>query len=359
MRRFALPVGASAAVVFGAPFIGQLRAAVQSAFPAQYTRIVGGVVVLALTTAVIAALLRIKDRRALRYGCIAAALAVGTGYAVLSATGDPSVDAVERFHFVEYGLITLLYYRAWRGVGVADASLLILPALAGILVGICEEWLQWFIPARVGEVRDVLLNVVAITCGLLFSVALDPPPPLARSLPPSSLKRVKRFGAVVVLALAAFVHAVHLGYIVGDPKIGSFRSVYTREQLGALAQNRLERWRTAPPRTWSRLSREDQYLSEGVMHVRRRNRCWTEQNLRCAWHENLILEEYFQPVLDTPSYISASGFRWPANQRSDAAARPLADDGIYLSEADEVPIVVWSKIGFWCIVAGVIVLLLW
>jgi hypothetical protein len=170
---------------------------------------------------------------------------------------------------------------------------------------------------------------------------------------------VKRFGAVVVVALAAFVHAVHLGYTVRDPKVGSFRSVYTREQLGALGRNRLERWRTAPPLTWSRLSREDQYLSEGVMHVRRRNRCWDEQNFVCAWHENLILEEFFQPVLDTPSYISAGGFRWPAEQRANAAARPRAGDGMYLSEADEVPIVVWSKIGFWCIVAGVIVLLLW
>jgi hypothetical protein len=359
MRRFALPVGASAAVVLGAPFIGQLRAAVQSAFPGQYTRIVGGVVLAALTIAVVAALLRIKDRRALRYGGMAVALAVGTGYAVLSATGDPSVDAVERFHFVEYGVITLLYYRAWRGVGVADASLLILPGLAAILVGICEEWLQWFIPARVGEVRDVLLNVVSITCGLLFSVALDPPPRLARSLPPSSLRRVKRFGAVVVLAFAVFVHAVHLGYTVRDPKIGSFLSVYTREQLGAVAQNRLERWRTAPPRTWSRLSREDQYLSEGVTHVSRRNRCWEEQNFRCAWRENLILEEYFQPVLDTPNYISAGGFRWLPDQRADAAARESADGEMYLSEANAVPIVVWSKIGFWCIVAGVIVLLLW
>jgi hypothetical protein len=77
---------------------------------------------------------------------MAAALAVGSGYAVYSRTGDASVDAVERFHFVEYGLITLLYYRVWRGEQSSDASLLILPVLAALLVGICEEGLQWFIP---------------------------------------------------------------------------------------------------------------------------------------------------------------------------------------------------------------------
>ena len=95
------------------------------------------------------------------------------------------------------------------------------------------------------------------------------------------------------------------------------------------------------------------------MHVRERNRCWTEQNVRCAWHENLILEQYFAPVLDTPSYVSANGFRWPSEQRADAATRQPPDDGLYSSEAKEVPIVVWSKIGFWCAVTGVVVLLLW
>jgi hypothetical protein len=256
-------------------------------------------------------------------------------------------------------VITLLFYRAWRALGIEDVSLLILSALAALLVGIAEEWLQWFIPARIGEVRDVLLNVVAITCGLLFSVALDPPARMAATVPAPSRRRVKWLGAAVVTALAIFVHAVHLGYTVGDAVTGMFRSVYTRQQLAGLAQDRRERWQMAPPLTWSRLSREDQYLSEGVMHVRRRNRCWAEQNFHCAWHENLILEEYFQPVLDTPSYVSPTGFRWTAEQRGDAQTRRAADNRLYMSQADDVPILVWPKPAFWCVVAGMIILLLW
>jgi hypothetical protein len=131
-------------------------------------------------------------------------------------------------------------------------------------------------------VRDVLLNLVAITCGLLFSIAIDPPPSSIRFPPKRSRTRVKRFAAVVVVALATFVHVVHLGYTVNDPNAGSFRSVYSAEQLGHLAEKRRERWRTAPPRTWRRLSREDQYLSEGVMHVRERNRCSLAWSCCCS-----------------------------------------------------------------------------
>ena len=40
-----------------------------------------------------------------------------------------------------------------------------------------------------------------------------------------------------------------------------------------------------------------------------------------AWRENLILERYFAPVLDTPTYASPHGNRWPPEQRADLANR--------------------------------------
>lgn len=357
MRRFILPITASLAVVLGAPFIGQLRAALQDAFPGQYTRIIAAAVFGSVAVALIVALVRIRRRRALRYGAVAAALVIGSSYAFLSRTGDPSVDAVERFHFVEYGLITFLFYRAWRPVG--DASLLALPVMAALIVGICEEWLQWFVPSRVGELRDVVLNLWAIICGLLFSVAIDPPERLAPSLRHESWTRIKRFGALTLLAFGLFLTSVHLGYEIDDPKTGSFRSTYSRDELTALARERTATWRANPPLTWSRLSREDQYLTEGVTHVRRRNTCWSEEKFRCAWHENLILEEYFAPVLDTPTYISATGLRWAPEQRADAERRLGGDDAAYLSEADEVPIFTWPKPSFWLVLSIPMVLLLW
>jgi hypothetical protein len=310
-----------------------------------------------IAVAVAVALVRIRDRRALRYGCIITALTLGTSYALISRTGDPAVDAVERFHFVEYGLIALLFYRAWSYV--SDGTRLILPVLAGLLVGIGEEWLQWFIPSRVGELHDVILNLWAIGCGLLFAIALHPPAKLSLALPPASWRRVKRFGAVVVLAFAVFLQCVHLGFQIDNPKTGSFRSTYDGAALLELSRARAERWRTNPPLTWARLSREDQYFTEGIQHVRRRNLCWNDQNFACAWHENLILEEYFAPVLVTPSYVTKDLHRWAPEQRADLEQREGGSGIAYVSEADDPPIWTWPRWAFWTVVAVAVLALLW
>jgi hypothetical protein len=204
----------AAAVILSAPFIGQVRAAVRAAFPGRFVLIVGAGVALAIASAVLVALMRIRSRRAIRCGAIAAALALGAAYGAWFRTGIAEVDVVERVHFVEYGIITLLFYRTWRSRG--DASVLILPIVAGLIVGTLEEWFQWFLPVRVGEARDVALNLVAIGCGLLFSLGLDPPPAFSLRPRPGSAVRMCALGAAFILVFALFFHSVHLG--VADRK---------------------------------------------------------------------------------------------------------------------------------------------
>ena len=171
--RLILAVVVSIGVILSSPFIRDIRDWIRATFPGRYATVVATAVALTIGAALVVAVVRIRDRRMLRYGAIVAALGLGTVYSLWNAQGIPEVDAVERVHFVEYGLITLLFYRVWRPRG--DASMFVLPLLAGIAVGTLEEWLQWFIPGRVGDMRDVFLNVTAIVCGLLFSVGVDPP----------------------------------------------------------------------------------------------------------------------------------------------------------------------------------------
>src|SRR4029079_10695768 len=152
--------------------------------------------------AVVSAALRIRTHRVLRYGAIAAALAIAVSYSLGEATGNPDVDVVQRFHFVEYGIITFLFYRAWRPL--EDSAILVLPVLAGLLVGTADEWLQWFIPNRVADIADVWLNAIALGCGLLFSLGADPPDRFSSRLRPGSLSRIGRLGAATTLAIAAF-----------------------------------------------------------------------------------------------------------------------------------------------------------
>jgi hypothetical protein len=111
-RSLVLAIAVSIAVVVSAPFVGNLRTWLTSQLGPRFVPVVNGgfaalaVVLVAFTT------LRIRDRRLLRYGVLAAAASL----AALFGRGNPASSAitraVERFHFFEYGLITLLFSRA-------------------------------------------------------------------------------------------------------------------------------------------------------------------------------------------------------------------------------------------------------
>jgi VanZ family protein len=78
-------------------------------------------------------------------------------------------------HFVGYGTLSLLFYRAWR----LTAAILhrrtfrienVIYALAcTLIVAASDEWHQTFIPGRTGRVQDVFLDMAgACTLQLLF-----------------------------------------------------------------------------------------------------------------------------------------------------------------------------------------------
>jgi hypothetical protein len=344
-----MAIVASIVVVLGAPYTGLIRSSIQSALPGQYRLIIGGIVAALLAFAVLTALRTIRERRAERYGALVIAIGSAALYAWATATGNADVDAVERFHLVEYGALTWLYYRAWHQRG--DATALVFPALATFMVGIFDEGLQWLVPARVGELRDVLLNGVSIACGLVFSIGLDPPTGVRWAIDRSRRIQLAAFAGAALLTLAVFFHAVHLGHLVQDPEAGDFLSRYSGAELLEASRDRWTRWQAAPPRELHRTSVEDHYLAEGVWHIQRRNEVEDPQRV---WHENLILEKYFAPVLEFPTYSTGAGAKWPSEQRANNAAR-AGDPRPYRSTANPYPIYTWSRTMFWASVAVVMI----
>ena len=314
MVRVALAVAAAAAVILSAPFVQQGFTALYTVFPAI------GVVATALPigVAILIAAARIRHQRRLRFAALVASLAIGAAYVRFSA-----LTPTESFHFVEYGLLACLFYFALRPAD--EGSILILPLIAGIATGVLDEWFQWFVPVRAGEMRDIALDAVASVCGVLFAVSLRPPPRLTLRLARDSAARVSRWAAGALALFALFTFTVHVGYEVRDPEVGTFVSRYTAAQLAALARDRTVAWKARPPLAIGRVSREDQYLSEGLWHVQRRNQAWENGDIAVAWRENLILERFFTPVLDTQTYASATAQRWPPEQRAEAASRPGVD----------------------------------
>lgn len=363
--RLLLACGVSAAVVLAAPFMGRMQSLLRSSVSTRvYVLLLSGVVIGSIVAAVATAFIRIKGNRGKRVAAMAAAVGLGLAYTAVMSTGDGTIDAVERVHFVEYGLIAVLFYRVWRRPSttlgaalsnvegrVGDLSTLVLPILCGFIVGTFDEWLQWFIPYRVGEMHDVFLNFTALVCGVLFGLALEPPPTFSWRVGPGGWSRIGVGTAAAVLVFGTFVGVVHLGYLLNVDGIGHFASRHTAAELEALQRDRDSRWLTSPPLNIPRLSREDQYLDEGLWHVRERNRRWDANDIPAAWHENLILERFFAPVLDRQTYVSQNGNRWPPEHRADAEARGAGADAPYVSTAEPYPILVWSKSWYWSLLA--------
>ena len=70
---------------------------------------------------------------------------------------------VERIHFIEYAVLGLLISRA---VDVRTLSRIIYTGCLITLIGAVDEIIQWFLPNRVGDMRDVLMNTVGGLSGL-------------------------------------------------------------------------------------------------------------------------------------------------------------------------------------------------
>jgi hypothetical protein len=233
-------------------------------------------------------------------------------------------------------------------------------ALSTTVVGVADEWFQWFVPGRAGEWHDVMFDLLATACGLLLCLALDT---RARGCGPSGPPRRRgiRLGlgvAMVIVLLGAFLATIHLGYEIRDPEIGTFRSRFSGDRLRELGVERARAWGGGPPPVVGRYGREDQYEAEALWHVRRRNvgmdpdRKGDPMELDVAWHENLILERHFKAVLDAASSGGAIGHRLAPEQVADVDARRAHSPAAFASDAAAMPIYVWPVRWFWTIIGG-------
>ncbi|MEM7349483.1 MAG: VanZ family protein [Acidobacteriota bacterium] len=358
--RFAPAVLLTAVIVLAAPFMGVLRDVLFDRFQNTAVRSLG-LALLALAAAVfLFAILRIRQNRLPRYGGLAAAATLLWLQLKMSsgATGFAAqVSVAEKIHIVEYGLLVYLLYRAIKPA--ADLRLLILPLLGVILAGVLDEGMQLLVETRLGEIRDVWLNVYAGFCGLVFSFALDPPSRFDWRLSRRGTEVVSRAAATTVLALGLFFAAAHLGYEHFDPSIGRFRSWHTLEELDRAAVDRAAKWQADPPTELSPWRREDPYLTEAGWHANHRNERYRAGDLYLAAQANRILETYYAPFLDLKSFRGSGIHRYPPDVRSDLEARaPQRNPEKYSSPVLVHRIVLWpSKRLFFALLIPVVLLL--
>ncbi|MGD9782714.1 MAG: VanZ family protein [Kiritimatiellia bacterium] len=295
-------------------------------------------------------------RVGLRLGLLAAAVAAAVW--LLRSHLQSSVEAI---HFVEYAALGVLFFRAWRHH--AQDPLVYPLALASLgLVAWADEFLQWLMPGRFWDFRDIRLNLLAGAVGLLFAASVVAPGAIRLPIARSSVRRLCAVVWVFLLALGCaaaatparvdFVAArvpglaflrnkesrlAEYGHRHVDPDIGTFRS---RLDLAALRRSDRERgaeigaaFAAGRPLPDLRRYRRDFTVSadpfrfEFYRHLIQRDHYEAasgqyrvtdparfRHHCTVAARENQLLEKYF------PHALAAAGRRWDEARRERSAA---------------------------------------
>mgnify|MGYP001825417952 FL=1 len=341
------------------PFVRRLREGFVAYLPAEL--IAYGVMAVGVASVFAAILVlyrhhaRVRSADILWLAAIAAILVLWT----IRLMGQPE----EAVHFLEYGVLGILLYRAFR-VHIRDATVYVAAALAGLVIGTVDEIIQWLVPGRYWDFRDIVLNGGA---SILIQVAiwrLAPNPGAAAGR--SSFRIIVRLVAAELLLLTLCMAATpqritslsaRIPWIdslaAGDDAIceygrfhrlnetTAFRSRLTLEQLAEIDRERAEEVASlldASRREYRQFLRShppaaDPFAYEARVHLFTRGRRFAQARAAppgsefqrelttAAFRENAILESSFG------STLAASGFAWPAHRRAAVATAqdPSAD----------------------------------
>lgn len=283
----------------------------------------------------------------------------------------------EAMHFVQYGVLSLLLYRAFR-TRHADAGVYVAAFLLGALIGVVDETMQWLTPRRFFDFRDMGINVAAVALvqvALAFGLrpaGVDPRPRAA------TLRLALRWATTLALFLTGVLsgtparvaatppswglhgideplieygHRIELGpgqYFVS--RLPAATLLLHDQARGAEVGNLLAGF-SGDEGYQSFLAQyppsRDAFAHEMRVHLFRRDRYWKlaraqradstrhAELITIAFREQQILERFFRQSL------VASGLDWSPEQRARAESRVLA--GPYVSPVSRHLVTRWSE----------------
>ncbi len=80
----------------------------------------------------------------------------------------------ESFHYIEYGFLGMLLYRALSH-RIRNYSIYALAIIIGTLIGFCDEAIQWLTPGRYFQLADVWLNFTGVALAqVMLAAAVRP-----------------------------------------------------------------------------------------------------------------------------------------------------------------------------------------
>lgn len=250
----------------------------------------------------------------------------------------------EAAHFVQYGILSILIYRALTH-RISDYGIYYIALLLTISIGIIDEGLQWLMPERVWGLKDIRLDAVAAALALL-GLAMGLKPALISAQPSAKTGQMICRSALVVVVLLGtsllntpqriswyvdrlpalqFITAnsglmAEYGYRYNDDDTGIFRSrlsplelELTDRRRATKAAARLDELPTLDDyreflRRYTPFN--DPFLHEARVHLNRRDYYLTSaaeyqerdvaefrRRFTIAHYENRIMEKYFRETL--------------------------------------------------------------
>jgi len=269
------------------------------------------------------------------------------GYTIKLGQRSPE----EAIHFVQYGVLGILTYRALTH-RLQDTSVYLAAAIICGIIGAIDEFIQWLTPRRVWGLNDIWLNFFS---SALVQIALArglQPTFIARRPSRENLRLVCRLAIAALTILAASLLTtppriawiadrigwleflkhhdgvlLEYGYLYEDPQIGVFRSRFAPRELKQIDRKRavaaaeiLDRFRdelTYPTFLKRYTPVSDPFIHEARVHLFRRDRHFSQalktendpatyaKHLTIAWRENRIMEAYFPNTLRHSDYVWA------------------------------------------------------
>jgi len=263
----------------------------------------------------------------------------------------------EAIHFFEYGILSFFLFRACSH-HVRDWLIYPISVFLLIMIASADEFLQWMMPGRYWDFRDIRLNLLAGMIVQAFIALVVRPSGIKISVEPKSVRRLCYIALFTILVLGLafsntpsrvdlyatrvpFLHFLssnesvmsEFGFRHFDSEIGKFYSRFSMRDLqridrerGAAVGETILKYQSFLDyhefiQTFS--STVDPFLHEMRVHLYRRDHyydtAWQYQdqdreqfklNMTVAYRENQLLEKYFpMSLVSSRSVLTEEAYR--------------------------------------------------
>jgi len=221
----------------------------------------------------------------------------GLNTAFLEALEIFPIYAGEKIHFLEYGFLGLLLCKT-LSYRLKDRSAYWLALLIVYLIGMTDEGLQWALPSRVGEYRDIWMNITSGGLAILSVFLVIRPRAFQGRFSLPSLRPLAYTLAAALVYTGIFLHVVHgFGHKIFMPDNGSeFVSSFSENELIELDRRIIERYESKPVEDIPYLTLEKYHYEAGRHHYLRNKYNQNERYFE-SYCEQEIIKTYYRSVL--------------------------------------------------------------